>query len=417
MSYGTWNSVLTGASYSATKNPLGVVGPTVTTTGTVLTVTTSRGGTLTPGFRRDKSGRLKQTFRAMPMNDFSFRRTVNNVATGSLLYAEYGVGPPGFYLTAYSGRIGLVWGMNAPIPPALSSGEKTSVDWKATKKVLSKLQDMKVNLGQVYAERKRTADLISTNFIRMSGAAAMLRKGNFQGAARYLNVSLSRNVNGRLRQQYRTSRADSLSSGWLEIQYGWLPLCSDIVGMAETLAQSQIREIRNRVAARDFRTQSRKTSFVSTFSYSDDEFTRYEVSYVLYYATENLALQSLSKAGIANIATVVWEVTPWSFVVDWALPIGSWIQALGASLGYSLEKGCKTIYEKRTVTRTSFASNVPYASGTIRNARGIAAQEIVNVDRYKLLTFPSLPFPSFENPYSFVRALNAIALLSQTLKR
>jgi hypothetical protein len=36
--------------------------------------------------------------------------------------------------------------------------------------------------------------------------------------------------------------------------------------------------------------------------------------------------------GLANPASIAWEFMPWSFAVDWAIPIGSWIEAQSFAL-------------------------------------------------------------------------------------
>jgi hypothetical protein len=61
----------------------------------------------------------------------------------------------------------------------------------------------------------------------------------------------------------------------------------------------------------------------------------------------------MASIGLINPSTVVWELIPFSFVVDWFLPIGNFLHGLSALTGTSTQQGCYGYVQRMDYTMTS----------------------------------------------------------------
>lgn len=68
--------------------------------------------------------------------------------------------------------------------------------------------------------------------------------------------------------------------------------------------------------------------------------------------------RTLAQLGLANPLAAAWELTPFSFLIDWFLPIGDTLQGLTANVGVSNTSAC-TITERRLETHVN---NGPWIS-------------------------------------------------------
>jgi len=128
---------------------------------------------------------------------------------------------------------------------------------------------------------------------------------------------------------------------------------------------------------------------------------------------DNPTLARLNSLGLINPLTVAWERMPWSFVVDWFIPVSTFLQALSATIGLDFFTGSVTY---RTFGKTKGAwpfliSTVPSRNWAIEaeeaNASGLMVQRVV------LTGFPRPTLFLNQSPFTTKRALNAIALAVQ----
>lgn len=298
----------------------------------------------------------------------------------------------------------------------LTPEEVTQLDNKCANKTLLKIKDQKINLAQVWAERQQTINLVGDTATKIAKSLQALKKGNFIKASEELGLTLSRRQ-ARLRGSTH-GRPDSgwISQNWLALQYGWKPLLNDINGALETLVDAEANRQPMRVEAnqRVTRSDTKLTKPSSHYENLIERKVEYTVKYVLYFSVDGNFLKSSSQLGLTNPALIAWELLPWSFVVDWFIPIGNYISSWDATLGVSFVDGCKTTFQKcQSSIKTSMYENV----GTYSNYTNVGPiwddWERVDCRRDKLLAFPSSRPPSFKNPLSFDHIANAMALLHQ----
>jgi hypothetical protein len=372
----------------------------------------SRQSTNTPGFYKGfRSGSKRVKPVDLPMNGFRFtsEKTIHPVASK-------------IYEVRDNGRVVLdveqgTMKADVMIPPS-SAYDFDKLNAKAASKMLSGLKDQTVNVAVAVAEGRKSLDMIAKTAVALAEAGFAVKKADFSGAARALGVPLTRTAKKNVRS------SNSVSSNWLALQYGWLPLLSDIHGAAEFVAKTMDYHPRSKMTSSSTSTDAYRRSYTQNFSELTDAWTlTHTVKYVVYF-TEQGGGNPPTALGLTNPLAVAWELVPFSFVVDWFLPVGTFINNLDATNSLVFVKGCRTEFRKYRATRyTGTHSEVIYAGRTDTLYAGYqSVSEGVFCERLKLNDFPLNPVPMFKNPLSgrkgdFAHELNAMALLTQAFTR
>lgn len=373
-------------------------------------ISTVRTGTVTPSYtRKAETGKL-------PVNTFTYRRMRKYGAYGSCTFINDSTRVE----QSYSGFIeNTVFQSMSEGKRTLSSADIAAYNASASNSLLLKIKDQKVNLAQVFAERKMTIDLLASTATKLVSVIANLRRGDFRAAASDLGIKISRRSLARLNRGFGKNQSKAIANGWLELQYGWKPLLQDVYGSAEAVANAiadtgppVVRVSGRRRVDRGFNETIKIPQEIDCYLETEIDYT---AKYVVYFRLGNEVLKVGTALGLTNPALIAWELLPYSFVIDWFVPIGNWLSSLDATNGCVFEKGSFTTFVR---TRQSYlwAGSVQRTSDKkIGKAR--AYHEWVDVDRIPLSGFPSARFPSFKNPLSLDHALNAMALLTQSFKK
>lgn len=267
---------------------------------------------------------------------------------------------------------------------------------------LNRLRHSNVNIGVMLAEAKETSSLLVTAATRIAKSVRSFRR---KSPDLFLKAI----------QHQGTASWRKTPQAWLELQYGWKPLMNDLQGAATSLDSSWVRD-------RDLFAVGAKKKVMDTCTY--DTYTapstvncRQTVSVEatqkiqLCYRLSNFHLALLSSLGLTNPLEIIWERVPYSFVVDWFLPVGNWLSALGGDFGYTFINGSLT-----TFIRYSENGSPVNSSGSdqeffcpIRGSAYYLRRQI----------YVSSPWPglSFKSPVSSGHIANALSLLTQSLRR
>lgn len=291
------------------------------------------------------------------------------------------------------------------IPPP--SIPQSMVD-RALVKARLAMKDQDVNLGVAFAEHKRTSRLVTSTALQLAKAAMSLKKGDFKGAAKALGL---RNA--------KKPRGSSVTSRWLELQYGWKPLLGDVYGSVDALAKRD---------KSDWRVTGKGTIFEDVYEEAvvRPNTSAYQSGRVVMVGKkgvfvridalpQNELLTSLSALGVTNPLEIAWELVPFSFVADWFLPVGDYLSSLDAMLGY----GPADCSISRLVKVDSLFTIDPFFEklGSYPHTRtyrsGKSRREYVRMSRAVPDSVPLPSLPRFKDPVSLGHMANALSLLTQ----
>lgn len=291
----------------------------------------------------------------------------------------------------------------------------SGVSNKAFSNLAKKVGTIEANLAQDLFEYKKTVNMIAENARRLTMAYKATRRGNFSEALRILyHTSVPKYSRGA-----PTSMSKSAAENWLMIQYGWKPLLMDIHEAISLISALNKRGNGPNAVLRVTASSSKKSETSTTFPVSGESYRtagtrniRVEttVRYSLEYRQASRLTDFLQQTGFTNPLNLAWEVLPYSFVVDWLLPIGPWLETLSLWQGKEFVSGSKTSFTRGYSCVTLDYEQVP-SPEYISVCSGEWTREDVILNREKLTSFPTRELPSFKNPLSVVHALNALALL------
>jgi hypothetical protein len=283
-------------------------------------------------------------------------------------------------------------------------------------KLAHKVKDHEFNLGINLGEMKEFVPMVASNLTKIAKSFVALRHGDFATAARHLgaNQKTWSSKTGKA----KPLKATDISGRWLEMQYGWLPSLSDIYEGSkafEALSQGPKKSVVRTSVFKGNRyngstTPSRNQAMVTA------KITRY----ITYEMKEELSAPR--QLGLADPLSIAWELTPLSFVVDWALPIGHYLEALGTIpflKGRFLETTVRKFYGFDDIqwTQPPHSTWGPnwfmYVVPPFPQLDTFRATEVERVARYGI----SVPTPQFKGVKQILgnatRVMNAISLVHQ----
>lgn len=67
------------------------------------------------------------------------------------------------------------------------------------------------------------------------------------------------------------------------------------------------------------------------------------------YKVVSPSVRTANQLGLANLAEVAWNLAPWTFVVDWFIPVGSWLSQQGFEAGLEFVRGWRTVRSEHSI--------------------------------------------------------------------
>lgn len=261
-----------------------------------------------------------------------------------------------------------------------------------------KVKGHNFNLAVSAAQGKQTVDMARNAIFSIGGAILDLKKGKFESAARRFGVA---------QRPSKLSEKD-VSGRWLELQYGWLPLISDVHEAAKAY-ESLTSGARVNSVTESIQKEWRGNASCSAANYSCYGNVQENQRYI-YEMTETLSTPR--SLGLTDPASVVWELIPYSFVVDWFVPIGDYLANLNTIPRLS---GRFLHIQTRRFSGSSIEVNAApyrYTKKPTGSSKYIYMKRTVSA----ALTVPKPGFNSIPDAMSPSRIYNAIALVVQKLR-
>lgn len=297
---------------------------------------------------------------------------------------------------------------------------------KAKESFYSNAKKFDSNIAVTVAELPKTLALIASSAARLATAASRLKRFDVHGAFQALGIT-NRNHLRKLGKQSRNfsrkpiGRRDFASQAWLEMTYGWQPLLQEIEAAANDLSEAW-DEAGADILIRGAGKVSGPAIHANDWAGSDTVYKECSetarVGYVIYADVFDTSQRHMSGAGVQDLASVAWELTPFSFVIDWFIPIGNWISSLTALDGLKFIKGSRSF--KYEVIGSAFTPKGTEFGGYKQLQDLYCSQHVVDFRRSVMQTFPDNNFMRLSNFSEVVsphHSASALALLHQVFGR
>lgn len=194
---------------------------------------------------------------------------------------------------------------------------------KAMERLVDKIRGHSFHLGKALGEGRQTVDLAVNTLNTMGRVALDLKRGRFGDALSHLVHGNPRVRGFEWQRPHRApSTPQALASRFLEIKFGWEPLYNDVYESAKAF-EALTKD------ARQWTAKGSAKSDLTVFSPGARiDFTLENRYKETYYAMLNERLSAPRSLGLLDPLGIAWELTPWSFLIDWFLPIGQYLDVL-----------------------------------------------------------------------------------------
>jgi hypothetical protein len=306
--------------------------------------------------------------------------------------ASFGATVPGPDESRFSG--GTLWG---------SSAHDELVE-KSLGKLRDKIKNQKVNLANVAVEAHKSVDMIGKLATRLFQVCLAAKRGNLVKAAKLI---------------FPTTQKE-MANEWLLFQYGILPLINDINGALDELKNYHSKVKMKKYVSTATIDVANLETFSSVWGVAVTGRVKTTGKLVVKHRCEasitDELLEDLNRLGISNLTTGAWEAIPFSFVVDWFLPIGNWLNRLDSLQGWNVTNISRTSFYKIRYVGTRNFGGTTNDGWTWDNVSCSWTKEIIRCERQLLASVPGMTFPTFKSPFSSMHVANALALLVQLRK-
>lgn len=284
-------------------------------------------------------------------------------------------------------------------------------------RVLNNLKDEILDVTMVLGEIFETTDMIGDNLVRVARSMDMVRKRKPE-SFRYLMTG-KREKGRRPTEKFLAE----VSSDYLEWKYGIMPTIMDIEGASKALDMTNDGSLFDNPPLLVARAQLKETVHKTVDVWLATDWKRLPVPVEvdleskarIDYHVSGEGLRGLSRFGIGltSAATLVFERTPYAFLLNMAVPLADTIKAWGALSGGVTVRGYSETHAIKYRVPAGFA-NVQSISGN-----GIKSYEWDKVeptgltfDRYGATTVP-MPTPYVRNPVRLGNLTTALSLFTQ----
>lgn len=292
----------------------------------------------------------------------------------------------------------------------------TSMRNESVTKALNQLADQKVNLSENLATLGQTLRLFTEKGFALYSALASMKS----------NKSLKPFLYKSYRDIMREGISRTIAQEYLKYVYGFAPLMSDLYGLAELAKRQSSTDLL--LKARGFSNRDYYLGETREFARSYSRAKRLSGIETCVAKTTLWAQidpnfsgnRALNQLGLVNPASLVWELVPWSFVVDWFVPVGPVLSALTAPAGLIFVDGTLSFKAETTLIfdyKTQAAGMNNSYSKTILET---PCHPTLQASGFRRTVFGNWPLPGLwvcPDPFRFDRPAKALALCIAQLKK
>lgn len=208
------------------------------------------------------------------------------------------------------------------------------------------------SLGATLAEMGDSLNTIEKRGLQLYRSFRALRRGRFGDFIKELGVKRLK------KHQNKTwSRPREASGLWLEYWFGWAPTIGDITTAIQVTASEIPSQTVHGSARREF-SYRKEYSYGSFVSYKG--IIRVKQGMQIKVSNPNALLAN--RLGLLNPVSVAWELVPFSFLIDWFVPVGNYLDSFTDFVGLEMSEQYTTVASKGTShnrSRYEYGGNPP----------------------------------------------------------
>lgn len=279
-------------------------------------------------------------------------------------------------------------GFRASAVPIITASQKDLVKTRCLSRLLGKYKLHDFNAAIFIGELPETVKMVSEPLIDTLRAYRYVRRGRFDKAVKVFKTR---------DPLFRVDR--HASNAWLSLRYGWIPALSDSYEAAKAYHVLQTQEVKKSIKVR---------SSAKLLLTRDDEYCSVVEEYGVAVILKTDFFPSIaSSLGFGDPMLLAWELLPFSFVLDWAYDVGTWLELVSA-----LPVRGATQYI--TTTRMKRIETGPWRNGAWYSFRPLGPSfrdKKVDINR-SISNAAGVPPPRWKNPLNgkVNRVLDMVAL-------
>lgn len=224
----------------------------------------------------------------------------------------------------------------------------------------------RASLGISLYESRSSFDMVAKRTGQLFQALRYLKRGQLGKVVTTLGIGRHpRTPTAKVRAR---SLLQNPSSAWLEFTFGWAPLVQDVANVVEVL-QQDFAGVPIKAKVRGVYHASRPWDGGSWYAA--------QTSGVYYIGGEVVVTNPnvlLAKSlGLTNPASIAWDAVPFSFVVDWFVPVGKFLSSLDNDFGIEIRNAYRGWATKTSIT----SGHVAHNGGATCVATHVAGERVV----------------------------------------
>lgn len=281
-----------------------------------------------------------------------------------------------------------------------------------------------VSLCAAYAALKRS-DLMAGEMLGSLGQTVQMLRRPFSGGIKLF--SEMKKFRASRMKRFGHSIVKASSDTWLEYRYGWKPLIMDgqtiiqLAGKKSSLTRRLVGRgsshytLPQEIAWSSHGSGSVPGTHGATFKRTGNKTGRVNSGVIAEVNFSSTSEQVAANLGLRaqDVPATVWELIPYSFVVDWFCNVGSWVTAITPSSTLTVRGSWTTKVE--TTSHICWAEALITDSG-VTYKRDVG-QSYLTWDDVTRVANPQLPIAPVltMKPLSALHAVDALALISQRI--
>ena len=192
------------------------------------------------------------------------------------------------------------------------------IEYELLSKLIKKVKDHDSHLGVALAEVDKLAGTVVNTLKSIAFGVEDLAHLRFARFARRFGASPP------TREVVRHLRVRDISGRFLEMKYAWEPTIQDTFSAVKAFEAISSGPRKSAFRAGTFMSRALKYNTNYVDGVNQVVTLRKSILYEMYEE-----MDALRQVGLLDPLSVIWERLPWSFIVDWFMPIGSYLDLIG----------------------------------------------------------------------------------------